>query len=121
MGVGGVRRVVSGFVGKGKSVDVFNGGNFKDCWSVAMQRVARIVDSYLSEIATYGELSISKFNGIANLVPKGARRTDDDLYRAIDIYLKVRLHLFDLVDDDYVLFVCVMIRPPCSVFTVFFV
>ena len=86
-----VRRVISGFVSKEKSVDVFNGGNFREVCSVAMHRVAKTVDTYLSEIATYAALSISKFNGIANLVPKDARRTDDDLYRAIDIYLKVSI------------------------------
>ncbi|KAH9603030.1 hypothetical protein KSS87_009503 [Heliosperma pusillum] len=91
-----VRRVVSGFVAKEKSVDVFNGGSFKEGCSSAMQRVAKTVDSYLAEIATYAELSISKFNGIANLVPKGARRTDDDLYRAIDIYLKAHPNLDEI-------------------------
>lgn len=91
-----VRRVISGFVAKEKSVDVFNGGNFREVCSAAMQRVARTVDSYLAEIATYAELSISKFNGIANLVPKGARRMDDDLYRAIDIYLKAHPNLDEI-------------------------
>ncbi|KAL9230426.1 hypothetical protein vseg_005777 [Gypsophila vaccaria] len=91
-----VRRVVSGFVAKEKSVDVFNGGSFKEACSSSMQRVAKTVDSYLAEIATYAELSISKFNGIANLVPKAARRTDDDLYRAIDIYLKAHPNLDEI-------------------------
>ncbi|CAO2817878.1 unnamed protein product [Amaranthus hypochondriacus] len=91
-----VRRVISGFVSKEKSVDVFNGGNFREVCSVAMQRVAKTVDTYLSEIATYAALSISKFNGIANLVPKDARRTDDDLYRAIDIYLKTHPNLDEI-------------------------
>lgn len=91
-----VRRVISGFVAKEKSVDVFNGGNFREVCSAAMQRVAKTLDSYLAEIATYAELSISKFNGIANLVPKGARRMDDDLYRAIDIYLKAHPNLDEI-------------------------
>lgn len=91
-----VRRVISGFVAKEKSVDVFNGGNFREVCSAAMQRVAKTLDSYLTEIATYAELSISKFNGIANLVPKGARRMDDDLYRAIDIYLKAHPNLDEI-------------------------
>ncbi|KAF5203709.1 Root phototropism protein, partial [Thalictrum thalictroides] len=84
-----VRQIISGFVEKEKSIAVFNGGDFKEVSSTAMQRVAKTVDAYLSEIATYSELSISKFNGIANLIPKAARKVDDDLYRAIDIYLKV--------------------------------
>ncbi|MBD4019029.1 hypothetical protein GUI04_08345, partial [Xanthomonas citri pv. citri] len=49
---------------------------------------AKTIDAYLGEIAMVPELTISKFNGIANLVPKNARKFDDDLYRAIDIYLK---------------------------------
>lgn len=84
-----VRRIISGFVEKEKNVAVFNAGDLSEVCSTAMQRVAKTVDAYLGEIATYVELSISKFNGIANLVPKAARKVDDDLYRAVDIYLKV--------------------------------
>lgn len=91
-----VRKVISGFVSKEKSVDVFNGGNFKEVCSAAIQRVAKTVDAYLGEIANHASLSISKFNGIANLVPKDARRTDDDLYRAIDIYLKAHPNLDEI-------------------------
>ncbi|GAB2222919.1 hypothetical protein Drorol1_Dr00017050 [Drosera rotundifolia] len=91
-----VRKIISGFVVKEKSVDVFNGGNYKEVCSTSMQRVAKTVDAYLGEIATYPELSISKFNGIANLVPKGARRVDDDLYRAVDIYLKAHPNLDEI-------------------------
>ncbi|KAI8015059.1 Root phototropism protein 2 [Camellia lanceoleosa] len=83
-----VRRIISGFVEKEKNMAVFNAGDFREVCSTAMQRVGKTVDAFLGEISTYGELSISKFNGIANLVPKGARKVDDDLYRAIDIYLK---------------------------------
>lgn len=89
-----VRRIVSGFMEKEKSVAVFNGGDFGEVCSTGMQRVAKTVDAYLGEIATFGDLSISKFNGIAILVPKGARKADDDLYRAVDIYLKVTKSLF---------------------------
>ncbi|KAJ9698916.1 hypothetical protein PVL29_007806 [Vitis rotundifolia] len=91
-----VRRIISGFVEKEKSVAVFNGGDFQEVCSTAMQRVAKTVDAYLGEIATNGELSISKFNGIANLVPKDARKVDDDLYRAIDIFLKAHPNLDEI-------------------------
>ncbi|CAN1852996.1 Root phototropism protein 2 [Linum perenne] len=83
-----VRRIISGFVDKEKNVGIFNGGDFKESYSTGMQRVAKTVDAYLGEIAPHAELTIAKFNGIAVLVPKAARKTDDDLYRAIDIYLK---------------------------------
>ncbi|KAL8225082.1 hypothetical protein R6Q57_017639 [Mikania cordata] len=91
-----VRRIISGFVEKEKSVSVFNGGDFREVSSTAMLRVAKTVDAYLGEIATISELSISKFNGIANLVSKNARKFDDDLYRAIDIYLKAHPNLDEI-------------------------
>lgn len=91
-----VRRIISGFVEKEKSMAVFNGGDFREVSSSAMQRVAKTVDAYLAEIATAVELSISKFNGIANLVPKGARKVEDDLYRAIDVYLKSHPNLDEI-------------------------
>lgn len=87
---------MSGFVEKEKSVAVFNAGDFKEVCSTAMQRVAKTIDAYLGEIATCGDLSIPKFNGIANLVPKSARMVDDDLYRAIDIYLKAHPNLDEI-------------------------
>ncbi|KAF5954549.1 hypothetical protein HYC85_007405 [Camellia sinensis] len=91
-----VRRIISGFVEKEKNMAVFNDGDFREVSSTAMQRVGKTVDAFLGEISTYGELSISKFNGIANLVPKGARKVDDDLYRAIDIYLKAHPKLDEI-------------------------
>ncbi|KAG5052855.1 hypothetical protein GLYMA_02G237100v4 [Glycine max] len=92
-----VRRIISGFVEREKGTTVFNAGvNFNEDFSAAMQRVAKTVDSYLAEIAAYAELSISKFNGIAILIPKGARKSDDDLYRAVDIYLKVHPNLDEI-------------------------
>ncbi|KAF7119669.1 hypothetical protein RHSIM_Rhsim13G0057700 [Rhododendron simsii] len=89
------RRILAGFVEKENSAGVFGGGLGEVC-SAAMQRVAKTLDMYLGEIGGYGELSISKFNGIANLVPKAARKTDDDLYRAIDIYLKAHPNLDEI-------------------------
>ncbi|XP_058110738.1 root phototropism protein 2 isoform X2 [Magnolia sinica] len=85
-----VRRIIFGFVEKERNAGVFNGGDYgeKGCWTVAMQKVAKTTDAYLAEIATDRDLSISKFTGIAVIVPKGARKVDDDIYRAIDIYLK---------------------------------
>ncbi|GJU98227.1 root phototropism protein 2 [Tanacetum coccineum] len=44
----------------------------------------------------YNELCISKFNGVANLVPKYARKFDDDLCRAINIFLKAHPNLAEI-------------------------
>ncbi|CAK8537974.1 unnamed protein product [Lathyrus sativus] len=92
-----IRRIISTFVEKEKSTTVFSAGTtFGENCSAAMLRVAKTVDAYLAEIASYAELTISKFNGIAILIPKGARKLDDDLYRAVDIYLKVHPNLDEL-------------------------
>ncbi|KAG6403538.1 hypothetical protein SASPL_135762 [Salvia splendens] len=88
-----VRKVISGFVEREKGVAIFNAG---EVCSTAMYRVGKTIDAYLGEIATYADLTISKFNGIANLVPKAARKADDDLYRAIDIYLKAHPNLDEI-------------------------
>ncbi|KAK4407631.1 Root phototropism protein 2 [Sesamum angolense] len=58
--------------------------------------VAKTVDAYLGKVANYDELSIAKFNGIANSVPKLARKLDDHLYRAVDIYLKAHPYLDEI-------------------------
>ncbi|CAK9324425.1 unnamed protein product [Citrullus colocynthis] len=91
-----IRRIILGFVEREKSVAVFNAGDLKEVCSVSLQRVGKTVDAYLGEIATYTQLSISKFNGIANIIPKFARKVDDDLYRAIDIYLKAHPNLDEI-------------------------
>lgn len=52
-------------------------------------KVAKIIDNYLQEIARDVNLPLSKFIAIAEAVPDFARLDHDDLYRAIDIYLRV--------------------------------
>ncbi|XP_024359528.1 BTB/POZ domain-containing protein At5g48800 [Physcomitrium patens] len=54
----------------------------------AMMKVAKLVDSYLAEIAPDANLKLSKFIALAEILPDYARVVDDGLYRAIDIYLK---------------------------------
>lgn len=88
-----VRNIVSVYVEKERSVAIFSASDFGEMYSIALQKVVKTVDVYLSEIAIYNELGITKFNAIAGLIPKGVRNLDDDLYRAIDIYLKVRSNL----------------------------
>lgn len=52
--------------------------------------VGKLVDGCLAEVGTDANLKPSKFQTIAALVPDYARAIDDGLYRAIDIYLKVK-------------------------------
>ncbi|XP_076932763.1 root phototropism protein 3-like [Bidens hawaiensis] len=50
--------------------------------------VARLVDSYLAEVSRNENLSLTKFQALAQALPGSARSCDDGLYCAIDSYLK---------------------------------
>ncbi|KAF8012197.1 hypothetical protein BT93_I0356 [Corymbia citriodora subsp. variegata] len=50
--------------------------------------VSKLFDNYLAEIARDPNLSITKFQVLAESLPESTRTCDDGLYRAIDIYLK---------------------------------
>ncbi|XP_072982476.1 phototropic-responsive NPH3 family protein NPY1-like [Typha latifolia] len=50
--------------------------------------LGKLVDSYLSEIASDPNLPISSFVKLSTSVPEAARPIHDGLYTAIDIYLK---------------------------------
>ncbi|KAL8205786.1 hypothetical protein R6Q57_009337 [Mikania cordata] len=56
--------------------------------SNAKIKVARLVDSYLTEVSRDANLSLTKFQVLAEALPESARSCDDGLYRAIDSYLK---------------------------------
>lgn len=51
--------------------------------------ISKLLDNYLAEVARDPNLSVSKFQALAETLPENARTCDDGLYRAIDIYLKV--------------------------------
>lgn len=55
-----------------------------------MERVGKLMENYLAEIATDRNLPVPKFVSLAELIPEKSRPTEDGMYRAIDIYLKVR-------------------------------
>ncbi|XP_074568591.1 root phototropism protein 3 [Curcuma longa] len=54
----------------------------------AKNRVARLLDSYLTEVSRDRNLSLTKFQVLAEALPEAARTCDDGLYRAVDSYLK---------------------------------
>lgn len=56
-------------------------------------KVAKIVDRYLQNIAKDTNLPLSKFIAVAEAIPEFARLDHDDLYTAIDIFLKGRPEL----------------------------
>ena len=53
-------------------------------------KVSKLMDNYLAEIALDTNLTTSKFIALAELLPDHARIISDGLYRAVDIYLKVK-------------------------------
>jgi NPH3 family len=57
--------------------------------SNAKARVARLIDGYLTEVSRDRNLSLTKFQVLAEALPESARSCDDGLYRAVDSYLKV--------------------------------
>lgn len=59
----------------------------------AMARVAQVFDSYLQAIAHDPRLSVTKLIELAESLPEIARQDHDELYHAIDTYLKVPKHL----------------------------
>ncbi|KAJ8765558.1 hypothetical protein K2173_014680 [Erythroxylum novogranatense] len=50
--------------------------------------VAKLLDNYLAEIARDPNLSVTKFQVLAESLAENARMCDDGLYRAIDTYLQ---------------------------------
>ncbi|KAK1408696.1 hypothetical protein QVD17_40688 [Tagetes erecta] len=54
----------------------------------SMIKVSKLVDGYLQEIARDVNVPLSKFIALIKSVPELARLKHDDLYKAIDIYLK---------------------------------
>lgn len=52
-------------------------------------KVAKLLDSYLAEVARDSKLPLRKFQALAEVLPEYSRLSDDGLYRAIDTYLKV--------------------------------
>ncbi|KAK3147258.1 hypothetical protein QOZ80_3BG0280140 [Eleusine coracana subsp. coracana] len=52
-------------------------------------KAAKLLDSYLAEVALDSNLLPSKFISLAELLPDHARLVTDGLYRAVDIFLKV--------------------------------
>ncbi|XP_042493744.1 BTB/POZ domain-containing protein SR1IP1 [Macadamia integrifolia] len=58
--------------------------------------VGKLMESYLAEIASDRNLSVSRFISLAELIPEKARITEDGIYRAIDIYLKAHPALSEM-------------------------
>ncbi|CAI9111304.1 OLC1v1011499C3 [Oldenlandia corymbosa var. corymbosa] len=72
------------------------GRNEDQSTSCETERVGKLMENYLSEIASDRNLPVSKFIGLAELVPEHSRISEDGMYRAIDIFLKAHPHLSEM-------------------------
>ncbi|WCJ31365.1 Phototropic-responsive NPH3 family protein [Euphorbia peplus] len=61
-----------------------------------MERVAKLMENYIAEIASDRNLTVVRFIGLAELIPEQSRITEDGIYRAIDIFLKAHPNLSDM-------------------------
>ncbi|KAL2348328.1 hypothetical protein Fmac_002328 [Flemingia macrophylla] len=61
-----------------------------------MERVGKLMENYIAEIATDRNLPVQKFTCLAELIPEQSRQTEDGMYRALDIYLKAHPTLTDM-------------------------
>ncbi|KAI3795410.1 hypothetical protein L1987_38062 [Smallanthus sonchifolius] len=60
-----------------------------------LKKVARLIDSYVAEVAPDPRLKPCKFLALVKALPESARDSYDDIYHAIDIYLQVHTGLSD--------------------------
>ncbi|RDX98530.1 BTB/POZ domain-containing protein, partial [Mucuna pruriens] len=80
-----VARILGHFLEEERNVAAIDGRVPR---SPALMLVGKLIDGYLSEIASDANLKPSKFYDLAILVPDRARLFHDGLYRAVDVYLK---------------------------------
>ncbi|KAG9140411.1 hypothetical protein Leryth_018540 [Lithospermum erythrorhizon] len=93
-----VQRIMTNYLQydlEGKSFSFNPDAEFESSLPSEMERVGKLMESYLAEIASDRNLSVSKFISLAELIPEQARITEDGMYRAIDIYLKAHPALSD--------------------------
>ncbi|KAK1422000.1 hypothetical protein QVD17_24821 [Tagetes erecta] len=90
-----VQRILSHFLHNVEHVstadvieDENNGEEDNHNRSVTLMLVGKLVDGYLSEIASDSNLKPDKFLELAFALPEPARLYDDGLYRSVDVYLK---------------------------------
>ncbi|XP_017255854.1 BTB/POZ domain-containing protein SR1IP1 isoform X2 [Daucus carota subsp. sativus] len=60
-----------------------------------MERVEKLMEDFLAEIASDSNLTVPKFVNFAECMPEHSRTTEDPKYRAIDIYLKAHPYISD--------------------------
>ena len=59
----------------------------------SIRKIGKLIDSYLQVVARDINLPVSKVLSVAEALPDIARKNHDDLYKGINIYLKVKYYM----------------------------
>ncbi|BAT92031.1 hypothetical protein VIGAN_07068900 [Vigna angularis var. angularis] len=66
----------------------------------SLRKVSKLIDSYISEIASDVNLKPGKIHLLADALPESSRLLHDGLYRALDIYFKAHSWLSDREKEE---------------------
>ncbi|KAH9608051.1 hypothetical protein KSS87_002335 [Heliosperma pusillum] len=87
-----VRRIMMNYLESevdGSTLGYGAGEEFVPSTIADMERVGKLMENYLAEIASDRNLTVFKFISIAEIIPEQSRVTEDGMYRSIDIFLKL--------------------------------
>lgn len=94
-----VERIIQHFLAsQGTNIPSFSpstSGPITSPSSGALNRVTKLIDGYLAEVAPDVNLKPEKMRYLMEVLPESLRSLDDGLYRALDIYLKAHPWLPD--------------------------
>ncbi|KAK9690138.1 hypothetical protein RND81_09G107300 [Saponaria officinalis] len=93
-----VQRIVNHFLSSDPRIPAFSPCSPDTETSLSsepLRQVAKLVDTYLAEVASDVNLKPEKIRALAEALPEDSRSLHDGLYRALDIYLKAHPWLSD--------------------------
>ncbi|GMY15900.1 BTB/POZ domain-containing protein At3g44820 [Fagus crenata] len=86
-----VQRIVHHFMSSESGITSFSPSSFDletSPSSGPLRKVAKLIDSYIAEVASDVNLKPGKIRSLAVALPESSRPLHDGLYRAVDIYFK---------------------------------
>ncbi|KAM7255895.1 hypothetical protein ACFE04_011636 [Oxalis oulophora] len=99
-----VERIVHHFVSSESNIPLFSPSSRDLVTSPPLgplKKVAKLLDSFLAEIASDEYLKPGKMRSLASALPDSSRDLHDGLYRAVDIYLQAHPWLADKEKEDF--------------------
>lgn len=87
-----IERIVHYFVSSESSLTAFSPSSLdvqSSSSSESLSKVAKLIDSYIAEVASDVNLKPGKIRSLAKALPESSRSLHDGIYRALDIYFKV--------------------------------